>query len=121
VDLCSGTGGPWLRFVWEPRLIRAPRLAILLTDKYPNKQALLRAGAASRQISVQVSPVDATAVPSHLMGFRTVFSSFHHFEPDAARAILEDAMIRGNGVGVFEAARRSLRTLLLIVLSLYCQ
>src|SRR5437867_274577 len=80
VDLCSGAGGPW------PALRRDVSVPILLTDKYPNRQT--RTGT----LPFHPEPVDATAVPADLGGFRTLFTSFHHFRPDEARAILANAV-----------------------------
>jgi hypothetical protein len=54
------------------------------------------------------SPVDATAVPQNLLGFRTIFAAFHHFDPVAARDILQDAATSRAGIGVFEYTERSL-------------
>ena len=53
------------------------------------------------------TPVDAVDVPSDLKGFRTLFTSFHHFRPDAARKILADAVRKGEGVGIFEYTERN--------------
>ena len=87
IDLCSGAGGPWRRL--------APRVGVpvIQTDLYPYGENVRR--------------VDARAVPPDLDGFRTIFTAFHHFRPDDARAILEDAVRRGQGIGVFEIARRA--------------
>jgi hypothetical protein len=74
---------------------------VVLTDKYPNR--LARSG----QLPFDPVPVDATAVPSDLEGFRTLFTSFHHFRPAEARAILADAVRQGQGIGVFEISRRA--------------
>src|SRR6202035_3124439 len=41
-----------------------------------------------------------------LSGFRTIFTSFHHFTPHEAVAILQNAADEGQGIGVFEAAKR---------------
>jgi hypothetical protein len=114
LDLCSGGGGPWLRLAREPELQRRGAIAIRLTDKYPNRSAFERAGAASSLLRFEPSPVDATGIPEYLPGFRTIFSSFHHFSPEAAGRILGDAIERGRGVGIFEMAQRSPRTLLAI-------
>jgi hypothetical protein len=95
VDLCSGAGGPWRTLRHE---VPVP---VVWTDKYPNEAA--RTGA----LPVHVEPVDATAVPAHLDGFRTVFTAFHHFRPAEARSILADAVRRGQGIGVFEISRRA--------------
>ena len=44
-------------------------------------------------------------MPDELGGFRTLFNAFHHFPPERARAILEDAVHKGQGIGVFEFTR----------------
>jgi hypothetical protein len=105
VDLCSGAGGAW------PVLHPAVGVPVLLTDKYPNRQA--RNG----PLAFHPDPVDATAVPPELRGFRTVFTAFHHFRPADARAILADAVRRGEGIGVFEVVRRAPRETAIIALT----
>jgi len=95
VDLCSGAGGPW-------RVLRqAIPVPVVLTDKYPNRAA--RSG----RLPFDPGPVDATAVPADLRGFRTMFTAFHHFRPAEARAILADAVQQRQGIGVFEISRRA--------------
>ena len=89
VDLCSGAGGPWS---WLARDLGVP---VVLTDLYP-----------SRTAAVHPTPVDARAVPAALNGFRTLFTSFHHFRPNEAREIIADAVRQGQGIAIFEAARR---------------
>jgi len=74
---------------------------VVLTDKYPNRLAQ------SGSLPFHGVPVNATAVPAQLDGFRTLFTSFHHFRPGEARAILADAVRRGQGIGVFEISRRA--------------
>ena len=44
---------------------------------------------------------------AELSGFRTIFSAFHHLRPDQARAVLQGAVARGEGIGVFECADRN--------------
>src|SRR6266404_1158053 len=87
VALCSGAGGPWRR------LASRVGVPVLLTDLYPHHE--------------EVTRVDARAVPAELDGFRTIFTAFHHFRPAEARSILADAVQRGQGIGVFEIARRA--------------
>jgi hypothetical protein len=111
LDLCSGGGGPWMRLAREPEMERSPPIAVRLTDKYPNRSAFERCGVISNLLEFEASPVDATNIPAHLPGFRTLFSSFHHFGPEAARRLLGDAMENRRGVGIFELPRRSLRTI----------
>lgn len=128
VDLCSGGGGPWLRiyrlFVAEQSEKTArneqpqPPVEILLTDKFPNCAALERARAASQnKIGYRADAVDATAVPPALDGFRTLFTSFHHFRPSEARAILRNAVEKRVGIGIFEVTHRSAKAVLLFCLT----
>jgi hypothetical protein len=114
LDLCSGGGGPWPRLTREPDLAQSPRIAVRLTDKYPNLSAFARLSEASELLEFEPGPVDATRIPPRLTGFRTIFSSFHHFAPVDARAMLSDSARRRCGVGIFEMARRSPRTMLTI-------
>ena len=107
VDLCSGGGGPWFRL--QPALASAGcPVSVRLTDKYPNQTAFDKASRQSHQaITGYPEPVDANCVPHGLTGFRTMFSSFHHFDPEDARAILTDSFGRREGIAIFEAAERS--------------
>src|SRR5579875_1326682 len=111
VDLCSGGGGPWLGLY--PDIADGQPLTIWLTDLYPNA-ILAGRTCADGPIRACPDPVDARSVPAHLSGFRTIFSSFHHFDPDAARAMLADAFSRRQGIGIFEAARCTPGTLLAV-------
>lgn len=119
IDLCSGGGGPW------PWLHRAVRVAngraatICLTDKYPNIPAFDNAEKDTRgQIAFYPQSVDAANLPAELSGFRTIFTSFHHFPPGEAVAILQNAVDSGQGIGIFEAPRRHPLTILATVLML---
>jgi hypothetical protein len=106
VDLCSGSGGPWLELSQTLRG-DAEAYTILLTDKFPNLTAFENVKAASANgIDFHRSPVDATKVPAELEGFRTMFSSFHHFPPAQARAILQNAIDAKQGIGIFEVTSR---------------
>ena len=116
VDMCSGGGGPWLDLCRKLGG-RNPggylsSLQIWLTDKYPNLKAFQNARAASEnQITFYPRPVDATKVPRELKGLRTMFTSFHHFSPDDARAIVQDAVDAGEGIAIFEITRRAWSTI----------
>ena len=114
VDMCSGGGGPWLELSRKLQSRKpqggAPFLQgshIWLTDKYPNLRALESAGAPSGNITYYPSSVDAMKVPCELKGFRTMFTSFHHFSPQEARAVLQNAVDAGEGIGIFEVTRRA--------------
>jgi hypothetical protein len=123
VDMCSGGGGPWIDLArqLEARTASSPNgrgklgdLQVLLTDKYPNLGAFENVKAASGgRINFYAAPVDAMKVPEELQGLRTMFTSFHHFPPEEARAILQNAVDDGDGIGIFELPRRSPSTIFL--------
>lgn len=113
LDLCSGAGGPWLTLAKTLEQKEGLTLDIRLTDKYPNIKAFDSAEPRGRNgVRFHSIPVDATQIPDELDGFRTIFSSFHHFKPREARAILQDAVNKRRGIGIFEAAGRRIVTLL---------
>jgi hypothetical protein len=112
VDLCSGGGGPWLGLYDE--VAGGEALEVCLTDFYPNTRMLVRAMGENSQITARTEPVDARHVPPELRGFRTIFSSFHHFDPEAARAILADAFEHREGIAVLEGARRNAWTMIAV-------
>jgi hypothetical protein len=91
---------------------------VLLTDKYPNLHAREDAGInSSSLLQFEAASVDATDLPAELIGFRTLFTSFHHFEPDAAKAILADAVRKRQGIAIFESTRRHPLAILFMILS----
>ena len=115
LDLCSGGGGPWLRLSHDLRAEARYPVRVCLSDKYPNHEAFERAVAEKNSsIGFEARPVLATEVPGELQGFRTMFSSFHHFRTDEARKVLSDAAEKKRGIAIFEIARRDLRIMLTI-------
>ena len=117
LDLCSGAGGPW---PWLADALRHDGMCVRveLSDKFPNAQARDRVGNHSASLHYREEAVDATRVPCGLRGFRTLFTSFHHFPPEQAREILRDAVRNRQGIGVFEVPGRRPLTLLLLPLVL---
>lgn len=117
VDLCAGGGGPWRRML--PALAaHGVTCDVLLTDRFPNPDSLgglpsTAPGAA--RLTYHPRPVDALAVPPELIGFRTLFSAFHHFDPPAAKALLRDAVRQGAPIGIFEATQRSAASVVAIL------
>jgi hypothetical protein len=106
LDLGSGAAGPWLRL--QPRLRElGVNVPVCLSDFYPDREAFERASYLSKgAITFHTESVDATQVPSQLVGFRTMFQAFHHLRPEQARAMLADAVAKREGVGVFESGSR---------------
>jgi hypothetical protein len=128
LDLCSGGGGPWPRLAQELEREYGLAVRVCLTDKYPNLEAFTEAsteafaqtrrrpgdGCGAVRLDFVAQPVDAMRVPQELGGFRTIFSSFHHFRPAEACAVLRGAMLARRGIGVFELARREAKTVLIL-------
>jgi hypothetical protein len=112
IDLCSGSGGELLQI--QENLSRQENYPVsaLLTDKYPNVEAYKRICQVSKgKIDYIGEPVDATNVPENLMGFRTIFTAFHHFPPTLAKKILQDAFAKKAAIGIFEHTERKPLTL----------
>src|SRR5262245_39160718 len=80
VDLCSGTGGALLAIL-DQLASRGHTVHAMLTDLYPSPACI-----SDDRILVIEEPVDATRIPAELTGVRTMFSAFHHFRPEAAKA-----------------------------------
>jgi hypothetical protein len=99
VDLCSGGGGPWLSPAWRSALAEHAPLTVVLTDKFPSSALPDRL---VEGVSSANFPVDAASVPQELRGFRTIFSSFHHFPDTVARDVLGDAVRNGEGFAMAE-------------------
>jgi lincosamide nucleotidyltransferase A/C/D/E len=104
LDLCSGGAGPWKRLRTQLEQTGLP-VKVTLTDKYPTAELIKKWTASPHEgITYLPEPVDALAVPSHLKGMRTMFEGFHHFKPESARQILQDAADSQVPIGIFEAS-----------------
>ncbi len=115
VDLCSGSGGPWLRLL--PYFPKTQLCHVRFTDKYPNAAASRDLVANSNgRITIEQESVDATAV-KNLPGLRTLFTAFHHFRPDVARAILADAVRERATIAIFEFTERTAFAIILFCFS----
>lgn len=117
VDLGSGGGGG-LPSVARELGKRVPGLSIVLTDLYPNHQALARIASEMPEVfRWEARPVDARAAPADLEGLRTLFLAFHHFRPADAQAVLQGAVDNGAPIAVFEPLERNLLTFVKIAFS----
>jgi len=118
VDLCSGGGGPWKSLENHLPAIKTGQTRVCLTDLYPNVTALNRLKQDTQgRLDFIATPVSAMDVPQDLTGFRTLFSSFHHFRPEQARAILADAVDKRQGIAIFESTQRHPLLLLYMLLT----
>ncbi len=107
LDLCSGSGGPWPRLLRMFKDAEIPR-EVRLTEKRPDVSVFRHvAGLTNGRITYDTRSIDSTDIPQELDGFRTLFTSFHHFRSEQASAILADAVKKRVGIGVFEFTMRT--------------
>jgi len=114
-DLCSGAGGGIAGIQQALSQRMGSSIRITLSDLYPNVEAYKYLQKQSNgALDFIPTPVNAAAVPDSITGVRTIFSSFHHFPPPVAKAILQDAADKRAAIGVFEGANKSWLELLLL-------
>jgi hypothetical protein len=117
IDIASGGGGGLIKIA-EHLKKENPALKIILTDYFPNLPAFERTKSKNPDVFDYVSEsVDARAVPTNLKGLRTQFLSLHHFKPDQAKAILQNAIDCNQPIGIFEGQQRSLLSLIPMIFS----
>jgi hypothetical protein len=105
VDLCSGGGGPAVHLTAH-LIARGEADGLVLTDLFPNLPAW-RHASEQPGVRFEPAPVDATDVPEHLNGARTLFNAFHHLRPAQARGVLADAARKRRPILIVEVVGRS--------------
>lgn len=108
IDIASGGGGGWLSLS-KHLFAENNDLKIILTDYFPNISAFqqtIKSGGGNFEFIDE--SVDACNVPKNLKGLRTQFLSFHHFPPEKAKLILQNAVENHSPIAIFEAQERSL-------------
>lgn len=104
LDLCSGGTGPLPTIVRMLERRHGYEVRARMSDLYPNRERFEHAREASGgRIDFVDQPVDATAVPATIGGFRLICNALHHLRPDMARAVLASAVAGQRGIAVFEA------------------
>lgn len=107
VDLCTGGGGGWPSLVRQIPELKEGRMKVHLTDYYPNLPAFSElVSIAPNVFTYSKEPVSALDVQPNLQGFRTLFSSFHHFNEADATRILQDAVAKKQGIAIAESTQR---------------
>jgi hypothetical protein len=102
LDLGSGGGGPIVPLYHDLRAAGCD-VRITLSDKFPNLPAFRFAASRSGGgIGYLEEQVDATAVPPHLGGLRTMFAALHHFPRDVVGAMLQDAVSQRRPLALFD-------------------
>lgn len=116
IDLGSGGGGGWI-WLNEELKKKVPGLKIWMTDLYPNISAFEFTKRKADNFEFISTPIDARDVPDELKGLRTQFLSLHHFRPEDAKRILQNAIDSGSSIAIFEGQERSFASILAMILS----
>lgn len=107
IDLCTGGGGGWYSLREHITELKTGQMKVHLTDYFPNLPAFSQLAATdSNCFTFSATPVSALDVPPSLRGFRTLFSSFHHFDAADATSILQDAVAKRQGIAIAESTQR---------------
>lgn len=118
IDCCSGSGGPTKSLREFLDKMGKSSVTITLTDKYPNHDLFEKIEATyPKKIIAHKNSLDIAQIPSSLKGMRTLFSSFHHFKPEKALDILQNAVNNQTPIGIFECTERHPRELIKVLLS----
>lgn len=116
IDLASGGGGGLLILAGHLEE-KHPDLEIVLTDYYPNIAAFKATASKSKVFSFCEHSVNAMDVPVDLRGLRTQFLSLHHFHPEQAVKILQNAVDSNSAIALFEAQERNVKSIISMIFS----
>ena len=117
IDLASGGGGGFIRLAKRLK-VAIPNLTVVMTDLYPNVEAFERDPSKDPEMfKFSSTPVDAMNVQEDLSGFRTMFLSFHHFKPEEAKRILQNAVDSKAPIAIFEVQQRNVSSFVPMILS----
>ncbi|MFA5327669.1 MAG: hypothetical protein WC384_07765 [Prolixibacteraceae bacterium] len=116
LDLCSGSGGTIESIYKDLKDSFDAEIKITLSDLFPNDPTYDYLFQKTQGgISYINIPVDATSVPPEFKGFRTIFSGFHHFDQEKAKAVLKNALESRQGIAIFDGGNKSFLMILLIL------
>lgn len=117
LDLCSGGGGGMNLFQEDLRELTGREIKIMLSDKYPNMEAFEKIKKETHgKVDYLKESVDVMNIPENNKSIRTIFSAFHHFKPDDAKAIIADAVKNNVPIAIFEGAVKNIKNFFGILL-----
>lgn len=117
IDLCSGSGGAIENISFSIHEKYKQRIEFVLTDIVPrNKTWHYLSKQKTSSITYEPDPVDASNVPDHLKGFRTIFSGIHHFDEAGVQKIIRSTTAAGEGIAIFDGGDKNILMVLLIIL-----
>ena len=113
LDLCSGGGGAIVQVQKNLKELTNNDIKITLSDKFPNIAAFRHIEESTKgKIDFIDNPLDAADVPKDTEGLRTMFSAFHHFQPDQAKKILNNAINHKKPIAIFDLGDKNLLLIL---------
>jgi hypothetical protein len=118
IEIGAGGGGCIEKILKHLDEVHPGKVNVVLTDYYPNLASfkLLKKRSKGR-IDFVSKPLDAADIPADLKGVRTLFSAFHHFDREAAKAVLKDAVRKNSPICIFDAAERKFRYIIGVIFS----
>ncbi len=116
IDLGSGSGGGWAKLSLSLHHSN-PKIQIFLSDFFPNENAITEFDDRFPNVTYLKESIDALNVPKTLIGLRTMFLAFHHFEPKKAVLILQNAVQEHQPIAIFEGQERSLKSIVGMIFS----
>lgn len=117
LDLCSGSGGAMERFYEDLQRTLSKEVKIVLSDLFPSLLVYQHLhDKTNGGITYVAKPLDACAVPVGMEGFRTLFSGFHHFQPEKAKAVITNAIACQKEIGIFDGGNKSIGMMLAIII-----
>ncbi len=117
IDIASGGGGGFVKIAWHLKK-SIPHLKVILSDYYSNIDAFKKTKSEQPETFEYIEEsINAMDVPKYLKGFRTQFNSLHHFKPEGANAILQNAIESNQAIGIFEAQQRDIKNIVRMLLS----
>ncbi|MCY7408736.1 MAG: hypothetical protein LH473_00550, partial [Chitinophagales bacterium] len=115
IELCAGAGGGVIKMKsYLKELDCHPK--IFLSDLYPNIKTYESLHEESKgAINFIPESVNALDANEKYKGVRVMFSAFHHFKPQQAKAILKDAAEKKIPIAIFDAGTTNWLNILLVV------
>ena len=119
LDLGSGGGGPIRTMLRSAARDGTAMPLIFLSDLFPSREHYqdLERQHGKGQLSFIPEPVSALDVGRPDIRLRSICSTFHHFRPQQATALVRDAVEHADGLFIAEPLQRNLRHFLLVLLS----